>query len=238
MIIIDDDMAILDLLQSVFENDESIKLNTTSDSKKALALIDSQPYDIIVSDLMMPEISGIDLLKTAKENYPDVQVIIITAYSSLLVTLEIIKAGAYDYITKPFQIDEIMLVVNNAKEKIFLQRENKILKNKIYELERELEFVKEGNTSFNIPIEKNKDAVNEKITEQIKSAESEILINKFNSKKILHQNPYNKISNVQNEKYRQEVDRLNQLRNEGILTDDDFERLNNRLKTLFLSGKE
>jgi len=75
----------------------------------------------------MPEIEGIELLKAAKELHPEILVIIVTGFGSLETAVEAIRLGAYDYLQKPFKIEEIQLVVKNACEKIRLQRQNRLL---------------------------------------------------------------------------------------------------------------
>jgi CheY-like chemotaxis protein len=84
-------------------------------------------FDIILADLIMPEIDGLMVLEKAKEANPDGVVIIMTGYASLDTAIQAIRGGAYDYIRKPFKLDELELVVKNACEKISLVRENRHL---------------------------------------------------------------------------------------------------------------
>lgn len=239
MLIIDDDIIILDLLHSIFEDDRSIKLHTCSDSKKALNLIQNYPYDIILSDLMMPDISGLELLKSAKKIHPDVMVVVITAYSSLVVTLEVIKAGAYDYITKPFQVDEILLVVNNAKEKIYLKRENERLTSQILLYQEEVSLLNQKCIVLEEKLLKM-------TSEQIVAGSPKVFENELvttlnegvNPQKFLYQNPYHKKTKTVEDKYKQEIERLRQLHKEGILTEEDYTRLSERLQNLLLKLKQ
>jgi len=85
------------------------------------------PFDIILADLIMPGIDGLKVLEKAKECNPDGMVIIMTGYASLDTAIQAIRGGAYDYIRKPFKLDELELVVKNACEKISLIRENRRL---------------------------------------------------------------------------------------------------------------
>ncbi len=84
-------------------------------------------FDIILADLIMPEIDGLQVLEKAKECNPDGVVIIMTGYASLDTAIQAIRGGAYDYIRKPFKLDELEIVVRNACEKISLVRENRHL---------------------------------------------------------------------------------------------------------------
>ena len=123
MMIIDDQEMMLDLLVDIFTNDwQNINLSAFSSSEKAMESLSLKPADIIITDLMMPHYSGIDILCKAKELYPDVLVVLITAYASLETTLQALKHGAYDYLTKPFQVQEFELMVKNAVDRIYLQR--------------------------------------------------------------------------------------------------------------------
>lgn len=76
---------------------------------------------------MMPEVNGIEVLKTAKALHPDILAIIMTGYASIETAIEAVKQGAYDYIRKPFRLEEMQISVDNACEKIRLTRENLIL---------------------------------------------------------------------------------------------------------------
>jgi len=87
--------------------------------------------DLVITDLMMPEMSGIDFLKQAKTINQDLDFLVMTAFASVETAIEAMKNGAFDYITKPFKVDEIKLAVNKVKERRFITSENKILKQKI-----------------------------------------------------------------------------------------------------------
>jgi DNA-binding NtrC family response regulator len=76
---------------------------------------------------MMPEVDGMEVLKTAKALYPDILAIIMTGYASIETAIEAVKQGAYDYIRKPFRLEEFKISVDNACEKIRLRRENQLL---------------------------------------------------------------------------------------------------------------
>ncbi|MBF0506649.1 MAG: sigma-54-dependent Fis family transcriptional regulator [Nitrospirae bacterium] len=94
---------------------------------KAEQLIAQQYFDLAILDLRLSDGSGIDLLKTLKALSPDTVVLIITAFSSTETAVTAMKLGAYDYVTKPFNIDEIRIILKNIKEKIFLQKKVKEL---------------------------------------------------------------------------------------------------------------
>ena len=95
-------------------------------------------FDLIITDLMMPGADGMEVLREAKERNPDSVVILVTGYASLDSALQAIRGGAYDYIRKPFKLDELEIVVKNACEKIMLVRENKGLLRRLKEALEEM----------------------------------------------------------------------------------------------------
>jgi DNA-binding response OmpR family regulator len=127
ILLVDDDEAILALLEEVLSGDESFAITTLLDSQAAFRLLEREAFDLVVTDLMMPKVDGLRLLEHAISLNPDVLVVIITGYASLETTLEAIHAGVYDYITKPFRIEEFRLLVDNAAARIRLMRENRTL---------------------------------------------------------------------------------------------------------------
>jgi len=95
-------------------------------------------FDLIITDLMMPGADGMEVLREAKQRNPDSVVILVTGYASLDSALLAIRGGAYDYIRKPFKLDELEIVVKNACEKIMLVRENKGLLRRLKEALEEM----------------------------------------------------------------------------------------------------
>lgn len=99
-----------------------------SSGAKAIEYFKSNPVELVITDMNMPRMDGLELLKALKEISPDVIVIIITAYASVDTAIEAMKAGAYDYFTKPFNVDDIKIHLKRALEWKRLERENTILK--------------------------------------------------------------------------------------------------------------
>ena len=102
------------------------------------ALQKDSSFDIIIADLIMPGVGGLQVLEKAKNHNPDGVVIIMTGYASLDTAIQAIRGGAYDYIRKPFRLDELEVVVKNACEKISLVRENRRLLQKLKETMEEM----------------------------------------------------------------------------------------------------
>ena len=99
---------------------------------QALSILESgEEFDLILSDLMMAEMDGIALLERAKERYPDVPVVMVTAVHDLSVALQALRNGAYDYLLKPFERDQLLAMVRRALEHRRLKRENDAYRTKL-----------------------------------------------------------------------------------------------------------
>jgi DNA-binding response OmpR family regulator len=125
-VIVDDDRSIGGILKELISG-QHVTVEVFSDAREAVQFIGEQPVDIVITDLMMPGINGLDVLGLAKKINPDSIVIIITGHGTLETAIEAVRKGAYDYIKKPFKLDEIQIAFNNAVEKIQLVRKNKEL---------------------------------------------------------------------------------------------------------------
>lgn len=121
-VIVDDDRTIGDILKDLISN-EHISVKVFKDGLEAVKSITEEPVDVVITDLMMPRISGLEVLRQAKVMNPEVVVIIITGHGSLETAIEAIREGAYDYIKKPFKLQEMEIVFKNAVEKVDLTRE-------------------------------------------------------------------------------------------------------------------
>jgi len=122
-VIVDDDRTIGDILKDLITK-EHISVDVFNDGLDAIEFITRGPVDVVITDLMMPRIGGMEVLRQARAMNPDVVVIIITGHGSLETAIQAIREGAYDYIKKPFKLQEMEIVFNNAVEKVNLIREN------------------------------------------------------------------------------------------------------------------
>ncbi len=123
ILVIDDEPGIREFLEIMLHKN-GYMVETVADGLKAMAKIEANLFDLAVVDIQMPVMNGIEVLKKINEISPETSVIMITAYASHETAIEAMKLGAYDYITKPFKIDEIKLVIKNALDKKKLEREN------------------------------------------------------------------------------------------------------------------
>ncbi|MDH7552825.1 MAG: response regulator [Spirochaetota bacterium] len=112
LIVDDEDIVLKSCLRVLQKLDYEI--DTAYSGQTALDKLDKKKYDIVVTDLMMPGMDGMQLLEEIKKRYPDVIVIIFTGYATVDTTRQALKAGAFDYIPKPFTPDELRNVIENA----------------------------------------------------------------------------------------------------------------------------
>ncbi len=130
ILIVDDDKSMREFLELILKR-ERYNVTCAKDGADALLLLKESFFDLILTDLMMPAINGLELLKKAKELHPDVKIIMITAFGTIETAIEAIKLGAYDYITKPFNIDDLRLRIRRALESQRIEHENIMLKQKL-----------------------------------------------------------------------------------------------------------
>lgn len=127
LLIVDDEPVILQILRAVFD-DEPHRLTCVSTGREALTILQEQGCDVLLTDKNLPDISGMDLLRTARETLPDCEVIVITGYASLDTAIEAVGLGAFDYVTKPLDdVFDIKKKVARALERQEMRRENRRL---------------------------------------------------------------------------------------------------------------
>jgi DNA-binding NtrC family response regulator len=131
LLVVDDDLEMCELLSDVL-NAEGYSVLTISESLEASKILKREEFDVIVTDLRLKGLKGLDLLAEAKRAAPLTPVIIITAFGTIESAIQAMKMGAYDYITKPFHLDEMVLTVKKALE-------NRLLKKEVVRLKKEVE---------------------------------------------------------------------------------------------------
>jgi DNA-binding NtrC family response regulator len=141
ILIVDDEKAVADLLKDCISDDKRF-IDVCYDGLEGIDHIQNNLYDLIIVDLVMPKVGGLDVLKYAKTANPDVLVIIITGYASLETAIMAVREGAYDYIRKPCKLEEMRIAVDNAIDKIKLLRQNKELLKEIQDTYNELMLLK------------------------------------------------------------------------------------------------
>jgi DNA-binding NtrC family response regulator len=171
---VDDNAEIREIVQEYLA-DSDCSIEVASDGNEALEKYDKNPHDIIVTDLKMPGISGIELIKIIKQKTDITEFIIITGYASVDTAIDAVKIGAFDYIVKPFRMEELRVAIKNAKEKIYLKKVNEELLKKLKNFHSEIEKYKRSDADKNTlePIneEEGEGYHTEKIVDKIKDLE-------------------------------------------------------------------
>jgi DNA-binding NtrC family response regulator len=130
VLVVEDSKPLREMLVHVLKDDDT-HVDSAKDGKEALERHCSAPYDLIITDLNMPQMGGAELIKTVRQQDDLVEFIIITGYASVESAVEAIKAGAFDYIIKPFKMEELKVAVRNVREKVILKKKNKALMEKL-----------------------------------------------------------------------------------------------------------
>ena len=129
ILIVDDEPSILQSLSGLL-TDEGFDVNTASNGYEALKVIDAESPDLVLLDIWMPGMDGIETLKEIKKGNPFIQVIIITGHGTIETAVTATKMGAYDLIEKPLSIDKVIVSINNALNFRRLEEENRYLRKK------------------------------------------------------------------------------------------------------------
>jgi DNA-binding response OmpR family regulator len=190
-----------------------------ADGKELLHHLKGDPaFDIIIADLLMPEVDGLQVLQKSKECNPEGIVIIMTGYASLDTAIQAIRGGAYDYIRKPFKLDEIELIVKNAGERIALVRENRLLLQRLKDTMEEMRKIRK-------PPAHTPDAREARSSVDLDQELSgmDVLL------KQMIPSDYDFKDREQREKTYQEMKKLIEYKKEGLLTEAEFFSMKNQL---------
>jgi two-component system NtrC family response regulator len=126
ILLIDDEKNYLLVLEALLL-DAGYKVTALSDPESALAFLDESEVDVVITDMKMPKITGKEVLAQVKRDYPHIPILIMTAFGSIESAVDVMKMGAFDYITKPFSNDELLLSVQNAAELAKVHRSYRLL---------------------------------------------------------------------------------------------------------------
>ena len=130
ILIVDDDPAHLQMLRTVLKS-MGHEVESATDGENAIQMVKEKPFDLILMDVRMAHIGGIEALRQIKELNPAIPIIIMTAYSSVDTAVEAMKLGAYDYLTKPLNFEELELILERAMDHLQLTLENRFLREKV-----------------------------------------------------------------------------------------------------------
>ncbi|MDH5201764.1 MAG: response regulator [Nitrospirota bacterium] len=135
LLVVDDEPDMLRLLSMIIKEKTPYEVVTTNNPLEALELAKQGGFDLLIADMKMPGLDGIALLESVKRFDEDIPVIIITAYGTVEAAVETIRKGAFDFITKPFKKEQILVTVERALKWLRLERENKMLKEQLMKVE-------------------------------------------------------------------------------------------------------
>ena len=130
ILVVDDDPLMLDFLKEALLR-QGYKVDTAEDGEEALRKVEEKGYDLVITDVRMPGVDGMTVLESVKRDFADTEVVVITAYGTIRNAVEAMKMGAYDYLTKPFSVEEVEVVVQRALERKRLISENIRLKREL-----------------------------------------------------------------------------------------------------------
>ena len=215
ILIVDDDTNLLSVLKTLFV--ESHAVTTCSDGSEAVEICKKRHFDVVLSDIIMPGASGLDVLKQVRKSDPNTIVILITGFASLETAIDAIREGAYDYITKPFKLEQLKNVVKNALERVQLSRENQRLLEELQEAHRQINLIK-GIMG---------------IEERLAGTSNEDPLPESGKKTLIGNDviPYHLL---QNESRRvsgliEDLERIGELKNRGLISEKEFELCKLRL---------
>ncbi len=139
VLIIDDEANMQHMLKAMLSK-EGYQAESVSNGIDALALMEERDFNFILCDIRMPKMDGLSFLKAAHEKFPKKIYIMMSAYGSIDTAIEAMKKGAYDYISKPFRTDEVLLALKKAEERELLKKENRVLQGRLKTLERKYSY--------------------------------------------------------------------------------------------------
>src|SRR6186713_1042198 len=130
ILIIDDEKAIRKTLGEILSY-EGYKIDEASDGEEGLKKFREKSYDVVLCDIKMPKLDGIEFLEKTRETNADIPIIMISGHGTIETAVEAVKKGAFDYISKPPDLNRLLITIRNAMDKTTLVTETKVLKRKV-----------------------------------------------------------------------------------------------------------
>ncbi len=135
ILIVDDEIDMLKLLEMIIREKTQYETVGTNNPLEAVELVKQGKFDVVITDLKMPGMDGIEVLEAVKKIDADTPVILITAYATIETAVETMSKGGFDLITKPFRKEHILFTIDKALKWVKLQKENKMLKERLKKVE-------------------------------------------------------------------------------------------------------
>lgn len=207
ILVVDDDSELAALLRDVLHN-ENRQVNFATSGKQAEDLLQKHPYSMLITDIQMPDMDGLTLMTKAQEILPDILTIVITGYASIEIALQAVKKGAYDFLRKPFRLEEIKIRVENAVERILCARKVAAMSQRLEKHEAKLKYLQkkaDNEPSSNTPV---------------------VIAPGWLPPDLVRGSMEWSLQSIITE-----IERLGELRDKGFLTDEEFMTLKNKTLT-------
>lgn len=130
VLIVDDEMIMRNFLSEALKR-KGIEVSTAETGQKAFAIMEESSFDLVITDMKMPGITGMDIVRKVKELSPGTLIIVITAYGTIENAIEAMRAGAFDYLIKPFSVENLIAIIEKAREHVSLVEENQYLRQQV-----------------------------------------------------------------------------------------------------------
>jgi DNA-binding NtrC family response regulator len=137
ILVVDDEVPVRDILQKGLSQMGGFSVEVAENGREAIQKIENDLFDLVLTDVKMPEMDGLELLKAIKETWPEMMVILMTGYGSIETAVEAMKMGANDYITKPIDLNELLIHISRVQKEDLLFKENRLLR---MEVRKKFEF--------------------------------------------------------------------------------------------------
>ncbi len=131
ILIVDDEASIREFLEIMLKKEKKYEITSAEDGEQAIEILKKKSFDLVISDLQMPNKTGMEVLEYINQMCPQTMFMLITAFGSTEIAVNAMKLGAYDYITKPFKLDEVRINISHALESVKLEKENRTLKREL-----------------------------------------------------------------------------------------------------------
>jgi len=141
ILIVDDEHSLVHLLQAELSSSQRFDVDIALDGVEAINKLQSKIYDVVLLDIRMPRVGGLEVLKFLQEQSPQTQVIMLTNYADIKTAIETIKLGAYDFIAKPYDYDELIATIERALERRRLFIDNELMKNQLYGKQKDFKII-------------------------------------------------------------------------------------------------
>jgi len=149
VLIVDDDDALRAALIEFLQL-RGRQVRSCKDGQEAIRVLqeENEPYDVVITDLIMPSVGGLEVIRAAKERYAETQVVVITGFATLETAIDSMRQGAYDYIAKPFKLVEVDLIVEKISERKKLMEQNQKLTERVQSLYTRLDLLKDNRSKL------------------------------------------------------------------------------------------